>query len=113
MKLGITGYRNYTDYDQFCDYVDKIPGITKIISGGCQGTDKLAERYAADHGIPVEIYEPNWDLYGRRAGPIRNSLIVSNSDQIIAFIHPDGKGTLDTIKKAKKARKVVIEVRIN
>ena len=113
MKLGIVGYRNYNNYEEFCEHVKKISGITTIISGGCRGTDILAERYAAENNIPIRIYKPNWDSYGKKAGPIRNSLIVFDSNMIIAFVHPNSVGTLDTIKKAKKVGLVVIEVSIN
>lgn len=112
MKLGIVGYRNYTNYEQFCIHINKIPGIAMIISGGCQGADKLAERYALENNIPMIIHKPEWDKYGKSAGPIRNALIVSGSDMIIAFLHKDSKGTKDTIKKAKIANKPFIEVNI-
>ena len=51
--------------------------------------------------------EADWERYGRAAGPKRNKLIVDAADVVIAFPSLYSKGTLNTIKLAKKAGKQV------
>ena len=43
-----------------------------IVSGGAKGTDSLAERYAAERGLPCLVFPAEWDKYGKGAGYIRN-----------------------------------------
>ena len=55
MKVAIIGSRDIPDpeavYKLICD---KVPiNCTEIVSGGAEGVDKLAERYADEHGIPI------------------------------------------------------------
>ena len=103
MKVGIVGYRNFTNYEVLeKNILDLNLDITTIVSGGCEGTDKLAEQFAKKHNIPTIIHYPDWTMYGSKAGPIRNSKIVNDSEYIIAFVSPKSRGTFDTINKAKK-----------
>lgn len=118
-KLGIVGYRGYTDYDQFCKYIkhwktkNNIKKIKLIISGGCMGTDTLAERYAKEHKIKMRVFKPDWNKYGNAAGPIRNKLIVKDSEYVIAFLHELSKGTLSSIKYAKELDKHLTIIKIS
>lgn len=71
-----------------------------IISGGCPtGADHFAEKYARDYELDFTKYPAKWNRYGKRAGPIRNTKIAKEADILIAFPHPEGKGTQDTIRK--------------
>lgn len=105
MNLAIVGSRYYTDYDIFKKYINdwiiKFGTPNKIISGGCRGVDTLAEKYAKENKINLEVIKPNWDL-GKIAGPLRNTKIVNKSTHMIAFPSSNSKGTKDSIKKAKK-----------
>jgi len=103
MKLAIVGSRYFNDYKllvAFVDILNKCFTITEIISGGCSGADKLAEKYANDNKIPLKVFKPNWNL-GKKAGYIRNKLIVNHADYVIAFPLKESKGTWITINLAK------------
>lgn len=102
MNLGIVGSRGYDDYESFSDCLDLFP-IESIISGGCRsGADAMAEKYAKENRIPIKIIPPDWNKYGRAAGPIRNKEIVKNSTYILAFWDGKSSGTKSTIIIAKK-----------
>src|SRR3990167_8364678 len=105
INLAIVGYRNYNNYPEFKSYIakfiEKYGKIDKIISGGAKGTDSMAEIYANEHKIPFVCYPADWSKYGKRAGPIRNQLIVNDCTHMVAFLHPDSIGTQDSINKAK------------
>lgn len=79
--------------------------ITTIVSGGAKGADTLAECYADLYFIDKEIHLPNWDLYGKRAGFIRNQLIIEASDFVLAFWDKKSAGTKSSIEIAKKLNK--------
>lgn len=107
MKLGVVGSRHFTDYDLLSRVLEQYTDIEEIISGGAKGADLLARRYADEHGIPMKEYLPDWDKYGRAAGPIRNKLIVERADLIVAFLADGSRGTRSTINIAKKTGKDV------
>ena len=75
-----------------------------LVSGGCpKGGDRFAEVIAKSTGIPILIFYPDWESYGKRAGFERNTRIAEYSQILIARVTPDRKGgTEDTIKKFKK-----------
>ena len=74
-----------------------------IISGGCSGTDTLAEQFADEFKLRKMIFHPNIRL-GVRRFHARNRQIVNSSDKLIAFVHPESKGTLHSIELAKKKK---------
>jgi len=116
MKIAIVGYRNFNDFDMFENYIldwELTNGkITNIISGGCVGTDKLAEKYAIKYNIPTTIHEAQWDKYGKSAGPIRDKKIVDDCSHLIAFLSSKSVGTKITINMAKKAGKDITIIEI-
>jgi len=109
MNLAIVGSRNFNDYENFKKAVFKvleqwsfkIEDITNIVSGGAPGADTLAEKFAKEYKINTIIYKPNWNLYGKRAGILRNTDIINSSTHVIAFPSRYGKGTQDSIRKAE------------
>ncbi len=113
MNLAIVGYREFEDYIRFQNIIHKVldtwnnPPIKCIVSGGAKGVDKLAERYAKDNALELIIFLPEWTKYGKRAGPIRNLLIVKESSHVIALPSRKSIGTLDTIRKARNAKKLL------
>lgn len=117
MNLAIVGSRNFNNYKKLENCIfetlekwgKEISDIECIISGGAKGVDALAEKFAKTYDILVEIYAANWDKYGKAAGVIRNSSIINNATHVIAFPSISGKGTQDSIKKAK-TRKIQCEV---
>lgn len=113
MKLAIVGCRHYNDYHRFCSELAAYDmKNVEIVSGGCTGVDKLAEKYAHEKRIPVTIFHANWNKFGRRAGPIRNKKLVEYSDAVIAFWDGKSTGTKNTINIAKKEGKPIVIVSI-
>jgi hypothetical protein len=120
MKLAIVGSRSFTDFDLFKSKIDEFifqNVINKkdiiIISGGAKGTDSLAKRYAIENDIEIIEYLPDWNLYGKSAGMVRNMDIVKNCDKLIAFSCNNSKGTEHSIQEARKLNKDVIIFRFD
>ena len=60
MNYAIVGYRHYNDYDSFSDILEDIlPAGCTIISGGCIGTDTMAEKFADEHKLDKIIFHPD------------------------------------------------------
>jgi len=119
MKIAIVGSRDYTDYNNFTNKLEDIVGWhfdgtlgeydkeLRIISGGARGVDSLAEQWADENDVLCDVIKPEWEKYGKAAGFIRNSKIVEQCDEVIAFWDGVSRGTEDTIKKAVRLGKQV------
>lgn len=114
MRIGVVGSREFDNYALLSETLSPfLKTVTLLVSGGAKGADSLGKQWADENGIPVVIYKPDWDNYGKVAGFRRNSEIVSNSDCIIAFWDGESRGTADTIKKAKISGLNVIVINYN
>ena len=102
-KVAIVGSRDYPHRQRVYDYVAALPYDTTVISGGAPGVDSWAEDAARERGLRVSVKHADWDIYGRAAGPIRNTAIVAPADRVVAFWDGKSPGTADTIRKARDA----------
>lgn len=108
MKLAIVGSRSFNNYSLFKQVMESLSDkIEEIISGGADGADTLAGRYANENKIPLTIFQPNWDKYKKSAGIIRNKQIVDRAQKVIAFWDGKSPGTKYTIEYAKSQKKDV------
>ena len=109
-KILVAGSRYFDDYEVAKAYIDMCLSDLNdgrsftLISGGCRGADRLGERYAREHGWEIEQHLPDWDQYGRSAGPRRNQTMVEVADYVICF-WDGGRGTKSTIAYAKRMKK--------
>ncbi len=112
MRTIICGGRNYIltpeDYGRLETLRDKIP-ISEVVSGGAKGADICGREWAEGLGIPVREFFAQWKIYGRSAGPIRNTVMARYAQACIAF--PGGKGTEDMVRKAKAAGLLILDLR--
>ncbi len=108
-RLAIVGGRDFNDYEKLAITIHNhfyLVQITEIISGGANGADSLAKKYARQYlNIKYREFPAEWVKYGRSAGFIRNQTIVDNCDMVLAFWDGKSRGTADTIEKAKRAMK--------
>jgi len=109
LKVAVIGSRNFQDYDRLKRILDLYP-IKVIVSGGAIGADSLGDKYADEKGLQKEIYKPDWDLFGKSAGFLRNTTIIENSNMVVAFWDGASKGTKDSLDKAKKLKKTTLIV---
>jgi len=75
--------------------------ITEILCGGAQGVDRLGEKYAFSHDLPIQYFLPNWKQHGKAAGPIRNSEMAENADALILVWDGSSRGSQDMLNKEK------------
>lgn len=110
MNIAIVGGRDFSDYtllkESLLAYISIYSGIPdNIVSGGAKGADTLAAQFAAEMDIPLLVFKPDYQKYGRGATLVRNTQIIENADVVFAFWDGQSKGTKDSITKAKKLQK--------
>ena len=104
MKLLIVGSRSITDFD-LSPYISAE--VDTVISGGANGVDSLAEKYADMHKLSKYIIRPRYNLYGKTAPLKRNQEMVELADAVLVIWDGSSKGTQYTLKYAKKLGKPV------
>ena len=94
MKVIIAGSRTIDDYEAVCRAVENS-GFkpTEIVSGGARGVDRLGERWAKEHGVPVKKFSAEWDKYGRSAGYKRNRQMAEYADALVVLWDGKSPGT--------------------
>lgn len=103
MRVIIAGYRECFDYEKVLKAVHESGfKIDCVISGHATGVDTMGERYAKEHNLPLEIYPADWSKYGKRAGPVRNAIMASKADALIALYNGKSPGTKNMINTAKE-----------
>lgn len=107
MKIACIGSRSWTDYSFILGKIEDLPRDTIIISGGAKGADSYAEKAAKICGLKTKIYHPDWDMFGKKAGLIRNEHIIKNCDSVIAFWDLTSTGTIHALKIAKSLKKPI------
>lgn len=115
MKVLVCGGRDFDDYNQVHDVLGRIHHgpqgpVAFVIQGGARGADSLGRQWAEDHDVNGGEWPPDWERHGKRAGPIRNQLMIDEGkpDLVVAF--PGGTGTADMVRRARKAGVEVVEV---
>ena len=110
MKLLIAGSRSITDFD-LTPYISD--DVTEIISGGADGIDTLAEKYADEHKLSKHILRPEYSKYGKAAPILRNHVMVDLADAVLVIWDGKSRGTRSTVNYAKKKEKALTLININ
>ena len=102
MKCIIAGSRtaslaNVIEAVYKCPFSEKI---TEVISGGARGADSYGELIAEEYNIPVKRFPAKWELYGKRAGMMRNLDMANYANSLIAVWDGTSSGTKNMIETA-------------
>ena len=92
MRAAVTGGREFSDAALVRRTLDAWHP-REIAHGGARGLDSLAQEWARQRGIMMTVYHADWRNEGRRAGPIRNHLMLSDFRPDILIAFPGGRGT--------------------
>lgn len=106
MKVIVAGGRDFTNYhvarEVLVKLMDKTNGDLEIISGMARGADTLGILFAHEFGLAIHKFPAKWNVYGKRAGYIRNVDMASIGDMLIAFWDGKSRGTQHMINIAKE-----------
>ncbi len=102
MKIAIIGSRGLTvkDLGRFLP-----PNVTEIVSGGAKGIDTCAAAYAAQRGLKLTEFLPDYKAYGKSAPLRRNLEIIDYADAVYAFWDGSSRGTWFVIQRCRKIDK--------
>ena len=112
-RVIIAGSRDMADYGAakkaIAAALVEIGGTrVRIVSGHCRGADLMGERYAHENGLELSVFPAEWNIYGRRAGFLRNTQMADfaseegNEGTLIAFWDGQSRGTKMMIGIAQK-----------
>ena len=112
-RVLICGGRKYEDRTVLYGALDRLHAarpFTLVIAGGARGADTLAAEWAAERGVPIQVYMAEWERLGRKAGPIRNQRMLDEGkpDLVVAF--PGGRGTAGMMALARAAGVEVVQI---
>lgn len=101
MRLVVTGGRAFTllsVIEGALRIADERYGIDVLIHGGAPGVDSMCADWAARNDKRVITYSAQWNIFGKRAGHIRNEQMIVQGRPDRGLVFPGGKGTLDMHK---------------
>lgn len=115
MRVILAGVRDiapgqeFTDYELVCRVVQESGfTITELVSGGARGVDRLGERWAAEHGVPIKRFTPDWNgPFKKAAGHIRNTEMADYAEALIAIWDEKSRGTKDMLEKALREERLI------
>ena len=112
IKLAIVGTRNpklsYNEWENILLQEFSPNDLSLIVSGGATGIDTYAKLFAGRHHIPLMEFLPDYSKYGKSAPLRRNSQIVKEATNVIAFPSAESRGTFHTISEARKMHKQLV-----
>jgi hypothetical protein len=101
MKVIIAGSRSITNYALLRETIERSGyHITEVVSGTARGVDRMGERWAAEHNIPVKKFPADWSKHGKKAGFIRNQEMVNYADALVGIWDGQSNGMRDTMRRA-------------
>ena len=75
----------------------------EVVSGGAAGVDALAASWARAHGVPLTELRPDYAAHGPTAAThVRNAEIVKRAALVLVVWDGKSKGTLSTLKAARR-----------
>ena len=108
MKVIIAGGRDYNNYAflaQMMDDFAKEHNVEEVVCGCAAGADSLGAKWAKERGIPVKEFPAEWDVFGKKAGILRNHDMGNYADFLVAFWDGQSAGTRDMISYMKQIGK--------
>lgn len=115
-RVAVVGSRGFSDYSFFAEKLEQIISNlenVEFVSGGCKsGGDALIAKYCKEHNYKLTEHLPDWENLGKKAGFVRNKLIVDDCTHLIAYFDGQSKGTENSINMARKQNKQIRIVKI-
>lgn len=109
LRVLVCGGRNYDDAIRVQEVLDRVDPVA-ICHGGARGVDALAGEWARARGVPCHVYEADWGVYGKKAGPLRNKAMLDAFDPDLVIAFPGGPGTENMLTLARKAHVRIMQI---
>lgn len=115
-RVAVVGSRGFSDYSFFAEKLEQIVcnlEDVEFVSGGCKsGGDALIAKYCKERNYNLTEYLPDWENLGKKAGFVRNKLIVDDCTHLTAYRDGKSKGTENSITMARKQNKPIRIIKV-
>jgi hypothetical protein len=101
-RLAIVGSRKFAHFESVRAFVRRLKRTTTVVSGGAPGVDTIAADEAVKCRLSVDVFEADWDRFGRSAGYKRNAEMIATVDGLVAFWDGRSRGTQNAIFLARQ-----------
>lgn len=122
MRVLVCGSQDFWDGDFIYAKLDCLRPLFDsdapmvLLSGNAKGVDTMAEFWAEERGVPVEVFAADWAAFSKKAGLLHNERMFRNErmlregrpDVVVAF--PGQWGTRHMIRIAREAGVPVVEI---
>lgn len=108
-RILVTGSRDWEDVSRIFETLTAVMRYWKttniiLVHGGARGADTIAGQWASSQFLMEEVHFAEWDLYGKKAGFVRNAeMVKSGADICVAFIKDNSRGATMCAELAEKA----------
>lgn len=111
VRFAVTGPRSWENEEIVHRALDKVMatygvGRLLLIAGGAPGVDTIAAKYAKEKGVHVAQVDALWSVYNRRAGPMRNHVMLELEPRFVVAFYwnfKDHRGTTNMVRQTRKA----------
>ena len=105
MRVAVVGSRSCAEFS-VSQLISFLPtGSSEIVSGGAVGIDAVAQAAAHVLEIPIKVFLPKFEKYGKGAPLKRNLEIIQYSDIVLAFWDMRSNGTRQVIAECIRRQK--------
>ncbi len=114
MRVLVCGGRDNHDEEYVGKALDRLLAtrgpFERLIHGDARGVDRMAGKWARDHGVLEWDFLPEWHRVDANDGESRNQRMIAEGapEMVIAF--PGGVGTENMSELAKGAGIEVVEI---
>lgn len=115
-KLIVAGGRDFTDAEHMSRVLFAMADVefadyeVSIVSGMAKGADALGYQFAKANHVKVYEFPARWEMFGKRAGFVRNKEMGDFADGLLAFWN-GSNGTGNMIAYMKTLNKPVTIIR--
>ena len=112
LRVLVCGGRDFADqrlFDERMAQVDALCWIATVVQGDARGADRMAKLWAIKMRRGLLSYPADWDQFGKRAGVIRNTRMLVDSEPDLVLAFPGGRGTAHMVQIAREAGVTVWE----
>lgn len=78
------------------DDVELVSGMAK------EGPDDMVVDYAREQGYPLKEFPANWDMFGKKAGMVRNADMAKYSTHLLTFWDGESHGTANMMEQGQR-----------
>ena len=89
------------------NYMHNPSTSLEIVCGGARGADSLGRDWANALGVPVALFEADWNTHGKKAGILRNIEMGDYADGLILFWDGQSKGSKHMLEYMRSLGKPV------